>query len=155
MLRKFRLDQGLKQGEMAEILGVPQSSVSAMEHGKTNVAIVYIRKLEAKFGKELVDNYYETTKGVVMKNIRGKNNGYRNVLQEGMDAGTIAKITAIEKDLGSVKESLDTLSGEQKSAKDKADAENRVLREMIADFRVLCALNQLDCTAIMAKMPKD
>ena len=77
-LKKFRQSMGLKQSELAAILGLPQSSISSMESGKTQVSQVYINRLVEKMGITNIEEfYYDASECVSIHNEGnvGDNNG--------------------------------------------------------------------------------
>lgn len=75
-IRKLRKMKNLTQQDVAEVLKVPQSSVSAMEIGKTNVSERYIEILENTYNIKREDYMEEDRRSFVyMKNARGNQVG--------------------------------------------------------------------------------
>ena len=55
LLRKMRSDAGLRQADLAQRLGVPQSFVSKYESGERRLDIVEIRQVCQVFGISLAE----------------------------------------------------------------------------------------------------
>lgn len=127
-LLRLRTTLGLKQSQIAEVLKVPQSSISAMENGKTQVSDAYIQTLQQVFNIENINQYYDEVDQtrVVIKNNRGVNNGYGNVNQKGgaNDALILEKLASLEKDVASLK-----------TEKEEVD----LLRRQVLQFVAICA----------------
>lgn len=87
-LRQLRNSLNITQAQLAEILGVPQSSVSSMEKGRTRVSLEYIKILEERFGINRRD--FENDEPIVYVQNSGNkgggyccgtNTGYKNTLK--------------------------------------------------------------------------
>ena len=151
-LKKLRLSKGLKQSELAAILGVPQSSISAMESGKTQVSQVYINKLVEKMAiHNIEDFYYDVDESVNIHNegYVGDNNGYNNyknvTTSTSTDAIMITKISVMERDLSELKEMLH----KKDSRCDELQKEVMHLTRQLTAFQVLCARKGLDFEDIL------
>lgn len=143
-LKRLRTELGLKQSEIADVLHLPQSSVSAMENGKTEVSQQYIKQLQAHFDIRNIDDYYDEVEVVRITGNRGNNNGYKNVLTSNLDAETISNVTAIKKDVDAIKGDYETRLKKAEEKREALDAEIRELHRQITEFKVLCARNNID-----------
>ena len=143
-LKRLRNELGLKQSEIADVLHLPQSSVSAMENGKTEVSQQYVKQLQAHFNIRNIDEYYDEVEVVRITGNRGNNNGYKNVLTSGVDPETVSNITAIKKDVDTIKGDYEDRLKRAEKKRDELDAEIRELHRQITEFKVLCARNDLD-----------
>lgn len=152
-LKRLRLSKGLRQSEMAAILGIPQSSISAMESGKTQVSQVYINKLVEKLAISNIEEfYYDVDESVNIHNegYIGDNNGYNNyknvTASTSADAVMITKISVMERDLGELKEML------RKKDNRCDELQNEVMRltRQLTAFQVLCARQGLDFEDILS-----
>ena len=141
-LNRLRKELGVKQGEFAHVLGIPQSCVSEMEHGKTMVSEDHIKKLQAHYHITNIDDYYDEIEIVRIQNNKGNNNGYNNHYQSGLDSQSLAKIIAIEKDIKLLRE-------DYRINIERLEKQNEVLRDQITSFIILCAKNQLDFSDII------
>lgn len=75
-IRKLRKNKHLTQQDIADVLKVPQSSVSAMEIGKTNVSEKYIEILENTYNIKKEDYMEEDRRSFVyLRNARGNQVG--------------------------------------------------------------------------------
>ena len=75
-IRKLRKNKNLTQQDIADVLKVPQSSVSAMEIGKTNVSEKYIEILENTYNIKKEDYMEEDRRSFVyLRNARGNQVG--------------------------------------------------------------------------------
>lgn len=52
-LIRMRIDKGLSQKELAEIIGTKQSAISRLENGNYNPSIEFLSKIAHALGKEL------------------------------------------------------------------------------------------------------
>ena len=141
-LKTLRLHLGVKQREFAHVLGIPQSCVSEMEHGKTAVSEAYVKKLKENYHITDIEQFYEEVEVVKIQNNRGNNNGYNNHYQSGLDSESMARIVSMEKDINQIKE-------EFKNKIDRLEKQNEDLRDQISSFIILCAQNHLDFSDII------
>jgi putative transcriptional regulator len=62
-LEKFRKERGLKQEELAEVLGVTRQTIGSLENGKYNPSIILAYKIAKFFGKKIEEIFiYEEEK---------------------------------------------------------------------------------------------
>lgn len=102
-LYRLRKDYKLTQKDVAKMLSLPQSSVSAMENGKTSVSQRVKDILSAELSIEDIDNYNVRENVNINNNhVNGNYNGYVNgaVVDEQLQA----KIDLIMKDVSSLVE---------------------------------------------------
>jgi DNA-binding XRE family transcriptional regulator len=57
-LIELRLQQGLSQKDLAEIIGTKQSAISRLENGSYNPSIDFLSKLAHALGKEIQVKFY-------------------------------------------------------------------------------------------------
>ncbi len=69
-LKKIRMMNSITQEELAEFMGVSQSYISRLEHGKEKPSKTFIRLFSIKFLNELNENSI----GARIRNIRENNN---------------------------------------------------------------------------------
>ena len=150
-LRKLRTDLGLKQSELADALQLPQSSVSAMENGKTGVSPQYITKLQTVYHISNIDDYFEEVEVVRITGNRGNNNGYKNTLSQGLDAETVASITEIKKVVESIRSDYEARLSKAEEKREEQDLEIKELHKMLTAFQVLCARHNIDYDHIIAE----
>lgn len=150
-LNRLRTDLGLKQSDIAEVLQIPQSSVSAMENWKTNVSQAYVNTLVHKFGISNIQDYYEEYESINVTNNSGSGNGTNNKVQipGSSDPLVLARLTSIEKD-------VDTLSGRTQeriekleNKVDELERENKQLLHQLTEFKILCAKKGIDYEVII------
>lgn len=150
-LNRLRADLGLKQSGIAEVLQIPQSSVSAMENWKTNVSQAYVNTLVHKFGISNIQDYYEEYESINVTNNSGSGNGTNNKVQipGSSDPLVLARLTSIEKD-------VDTLSGRTQeriekleNKVDELERENKQLLHQLTEFKILCAKKGIDYEVII------
>ena len=151
-LKKFRQSMGLKQSELAAILGLPQSSISSMESGKTQVSQVYINRLVEKMGITNIEEfYYDASKSVSIHNEGnvGDNNGYSNyknvVTPAPTDGILLTKMAVFERDLAELKEQLI----KKDNRCDELQEEVMRLNRQLTAFQVLCARQGIDFEHIL------
>lgn len=150
-LKRLRNDLGVKQSEIASILDIPQSSVSAMENGKTVVSPTYIDKLQSKYQINNIEDYYDDVEVVRIQNNRGTNNGYKNTLTSALDAKTISSIVEIHKDVSLILSSYEERLRNIEKKRDELENENRQLHRQLTAFQVLCAKNGIDFEHLIAE----
>ena len=134
----------MKQSEIAEVLEVPKSSVSAMENGKTVASPIYVNKLQANYQINNIDEYYDEVELVRISNNRGTNNGYKNTVNSGVDSDTASRISEIKKDVEAILHTFEERLKKVEDKRDELEAENRQLHRQLTAFQVLCAKNGLD-----------
>lgn len=150
-LKRLRSDLGLKQSEIAEALEVPQSSVSAMENGKTVVSPIYINKLQVKYQVANIEDYFDEVEVVRIQNNKGTNNGYKNTVTTAMDAETISRIIEIKKDVEVMIHNYEDRLQKVEAKRDALEIENKALHNKLTAFQVLCAKNGIDFEHIIAE----
>ena len=150
-LKRLRNDLRVKQSEIAEVLEVPQSSVSAMENGKTAVSPMYVNKLQVQYQINNIDDYYDEVEVVRISNNRGTNNGYKNTVNSGLDAETVSRISDIKKDVEVMMHTFEDRLTKAENKRDELETENRRLHRQLTAFQVLCAKNGLDFEHILAE----
>ena len=102
-LYRLRKDYKLTQKDVAKMLSLPQSSVSAMENGKTAVSQRVKDILSAELSIEDIDNYNVRENVSINNNhVNGNYNGYVNGAV--VDDQLQAKIDLILKDVSSLVE---------------------------------------------------
>ena len=102
-LYRLRKDYKLTQKDVAKMLSLPQSSVSAMENGKTAVSQRVKDILSAELSIENIDNYNVRENVSINNNhVNGNYNGYVNGAV--VDDQLQAKIDLILKDVSSLVE---------------------------------------------------
>ena len=151
-LKKFRQSLGLKQSELAAILGLPQSSISAMESGKTQVSQVYINRLgEKKESTNIEEVDYDVNEIVESQNEGnvGDNNGYNNyknvVTPAPTDGILLTKMAVFERDLATLKEQF----VKKDTRCDELQEEVMRLNRQLTAFQVLCARQGIDFEHIL------
>ena len=151
-MKKFRRTFGLKQSELAAILGLPQSSISSMESGKTQVSQVYINRLVEKMGITNIEEfYYDATESVNIHNEGnvGDNNGYNNyknvVTPAPTDGILLTKMAVFERDLATLKEQF----VKKDTRCDELQEEVMRLNRQLTAFQVLCARKGIDFEHIL------
>lgn len=73
-LKRFRKDFKLKQSELQEILGIPQSFISKIENGKEPFPQIHYDKLCDRFGGSAVKKYKTDDEKINSINIVGDGN---------------------------------------------------------------------------------
>ncbi len=68
-LKKVRVLNNITQGQMADFMGVSQSYISRIEHGKENPSKTFLRLFSLKY----LNDDYENNIGFRIKSIREKN----------------------------------------------------------------------------------
>ena len=58
-LKEFRTDNKLKQSDLRNILGCTQPTISQIENGRMPMPTNFIRILNEKFGKDIIEKYIE------------------------------------------------------------------------------------------------
>lgn len=152
-IKRLRVDKGLKQSEMAELLNIPQSSISSMENGKTQVSQNYINILVEKLAIDNIDEYYYDVEEMVSinnENNTGHNNGYKNTFSQTgavADPLILTKLAVIERDLVEYNEANRKLENKR----DELEAEVKKLRDQQTEFIIRCVQNGIDISDILAK----
>lgn len=152
-LRRLRTDLRLKQSDVAQTLEIPQSSVSAMENGKTTVSPAYIDKLQEVYNIDNIDDYYDELDIVRIHNNRGNNNGYNNHYnnQMGLDAETVAKMATLDQNVSHLLSDFNERIIRLENKRDELEQENKELHRQLTAFQVLCAKNNIEFEQILAK----
>ena len=152
-LRRLRTDLRLKQSDVAQTLEIPQSSVSAMENGKTVVSPAYIDKLQQVYNIDNIDDYYDELDIVRIHNNRGNNNGYNNHYnnQMGLDAETVAKMATLDQNVSHLLSDFNERIIRLENKRDELEQENKELHRQLTAFQVLCAKNNIEFEQILAK----
>lgn len=97
-MRRLRRERGLSQQKLAEILGIPQSSISSMEKGKNRIAPDYIATCATTFNID--PNDYMEDEKMVFVDIKGSHNvGNGENNDVGMTPETIKLLTSVESQL--------------------------------------------------------
>lgn len=124
-LKRFRQDFKLTQTQLAEILHIPQSSVCAMEKGRTRVSDSYINLLVERFGINRV-NYEEgdTRSSIYIRSNGGNNNGMYNNYTE----------PAIIEQIKKAQEMLMHINDQQSERIKYLEEQNKVLQEKLNHF---------------------
>lgn len=66
-LKRFRIELGLKQKDLADLLDIKQPYLSSLENGRDGIQYKYIAILIEKFGEETV-NKYKIPNGISISN---------------------------------------------------------------------------------------
>ncbi len=151
-LKKLRLSRGLKQSDIALVLGVPQSSISAMESGRTQVSHNYVKTLVEKLAITNVEEYYhdvDENVNIYNDGTMGDNNGYnnyKNVVHSSMSDGLVlSRLSALERDLSDLKDSL-----RRKEIRcEELQREVMKLTHQLTAFQVMCAKKGIDYDDIL------
>lgn len=155
-LKKFRLELGLTQSELAAILHIPQSSISAMENGKTKVAQTYINILAEQFHVDNIESFFtelEDKVHVNNENCTGNNNGYfRDCTTSGIfDEVLLERFDKLEKEFDEYKarerERVDKLDREC----DLLRLENKSLLTQLFNLKLACVENGIDFKKIISE----
>ena len=156
-LRRLRTDLRLKQSDVAQTLEIPQSSVSAMENGKTTVSPAYIDKLQQVFNIDNIEDYNDELDIVRIHNNRGNNNGYNNHYnnQMGLDAETVAKMATLDQNVSHLLSDFNERIIRLENKRDELEQENKELHRQLTAFQVLCAKNGIEFEQILAKWGQD
>lgn len=150
-IKRLRLDKGLKQSEMAALLNIPQSSISSMEKGKTQVSQTYINILIEKLAINNIEDYYYDVEEMVSihnENVSGHNNGYNNTLSQPgsvSDSLILTKLSVIERDLAEYNEANRKLEAKR----EELDAENKTLRDQITALMIRCLKNGIEIDDVL------
>lgn len=155
-LAKLRKEKGLKQSELAEILGVPQSSISAMENFKTNVSQTYINILIEKLSIDNINDYMvERDESFYFnsENNQGDGNGYNTNVQKGLSNAAetllISKVALLEKGLDGINDKLGERLKNADAKRDELDKEIRELNHKLMALALRCAKNNVEYEDIM------
>lgn len=144
-LLRLRTDLGMKQSQIAEVLEIPQSSISAMENGKTNVSQAYVNTLVQKLSIPNIQEYYEEIEIGNISNNSGNGIGNNNNIKPaGSDPLVLARITSMEKDLGNISGNLENRIAKLEDKVDRYEEENRKLHQLLTEFKILCIKNGVD-----------
>lgn len=146
-LKTFREDHHLTQIDIAKALDVPQSSISAMESGRSRVSSIYIDTLVKKFKVENVEQYYiaDSPDTTVIRNNRGRNIGSRPEYTEHRGSSEIVttKVIDVAKDVEDIKKILEQRI---KELDERCQVKEREIRDFIAETARLKAI--LKCNNI-------
>lgn len=150
-LNRLRTDLGLKQSDIAEVLQIPQSSVSAMENWKTNVSQAYVNTLVHKFGIANIQDYYEEYESINVTNNSGSGNGTNNKVQipGSSDPLVLTRLSSIEKDVDALSGRTQVRIDKLENKVDELERENKQLLHQLTEFKILCAKKGIDYDMII------
>lgn len=139
-MQRFRTERHLSQKQLADILKIPQSSISAMESGRTRVNQTYLNTLKNNFTFN-VEDYMEEESTVFVKNVKGNNNGQNN--GNGLDSeGMKSMERMMNRMLGNAERELsryDSLMERYQAL----EAENRRLTIRVHELEILLLRNNI------------
>lgn len=142
-LYRLRKDYKLTQKAVAKMLCLPQSSVSAMENGKTAVSQRVKDILSAELSIEDIDNYNVRENVSINNNhVNGNYNGYVNgaVVDEQLQA----KIDLILKDVSSLVERREERISALESRIDTLQEQLLQKNEEIMNLKLLLLRNNIE-----------
>lgn len=142
-LYRLRKDYKLTQKDVAKMLSLPQSSVSAMENGKTAVSQRVKDILSAELSIENIDNYNVRENVSINNNhVNGNYNGYVNgaVVDEQLQA----KIDLILKDVSSLVERREERISALESRIDTLQEQLLQKNEEIMNLKLLLLQNNIE-----------
>ncbi|MBQ2980066.1 MAG: helix-turn-helix transcriptional regulator [Bacteroidaceae bacterium] len=142
-LYKLRKDYKLTQKDVAKMLSLPQSSVSAMENGKTAVSQRVKDILSAELSIENIDNYNVRENVSINNNhVNGNYNGYVNGAV--VDDQLQAKIDLILKDVSSLVERREERISALESRIDTLQEQLLQKNEEIMNLKLLLLQNNIE-----------
>lgn len=142
-LYRLRKDYKLTQKDVAKMLSLPQSSVSAMENGKTAVSQRVKDILSAELSIEDIDNYNVRENVSINNNhVNGNYNGYVNGAV--VDDQLQAKIDLILKDVSSLVERREERISALESRIDTLQEQLLQKNEEIMNLKLLLLQNNIE-----------
>ena len=142
-LYRLRKDYKLTQKDVAKMLSLPQSSVSAMENGKTAVSQRVKDILSAELTIENIDNYNVRENVSINNNhVNGNYNGYVNGAV--VDDQLQAKIDLILKDVSSLVERREERISALESRIDTLQEQLLQKNEEIMNLKLLLLQNNIE-----------
>ena len=142
-LYRLRKDYKLTQKDVAKMLSLPQSSVSAMENGKTAVSQRVKDILSAELSIENIDNYNVRENVSINNNhVNGNYNGYVNGAV--VDDQLQAKIDLILKDVSSLVERREERISALESRIDTIQEQLLQKNEEIMNLKLLLLQNNIE-----------
>lgn len=142
-LYRLRKDYKLTQKAVAKMLSLPQSSVSAMENGKTAVSQRVKDILSAELSIEDIDNYNVRENVNINNNhVNGNYNGYVNGAV--VDDQLQAKIDLILKDVSSLVERREERISALESRIDTLQEQLLQKNEEIMNLKLLLLQNNIE-----------
>ena len=142
-LYRLRKDYKLTQKDVAKMLSLPQSSVSAMENGKTAVSQRVKDILSAELSIENIDNYNVRENVSINNNhVNGNYNGYVNGAV--VDDQLHAKIDLILKDVSSLVERREERISALESRIDTLQEQLLQKNEEIMNLKLLLLQNNIE-----------
>ena len=142
-LYRLRKDYKLTQKDVAKMLSLPQSSVSAMENGKTAVSQRVKDILSAELSIENIDNYNVRENVSINNNhVNGNYNGYINGAV--VDDQLQAKIDLILKDVSSLVERREERISALESRIDTLQEQLLQKNEEIMNLKLLLLQNNIE-----------
>lgn len=126
-LKGLRTDLKISQYEVAELLGLPQSSISAMENGRTKISQETIDKLVERYGINPDDYMMEASTYIRNGVVKGRYNGNFNVVSK-----CDSKITTMYEKM--LKDCSDRYEAERKD-REAAEAKLKDAESKVEDFR--------------------
>lgn len=141
-LRKVRTAHKMSQQQMAEILKLPQSSISAMENGRTPVNQNYIDVICTTLDLNAED-YMDEESSVFVSRVKGNFNGYNNNISTGDESSSQAINMAMESMKSTINRDAHRYD-ELKKELDKIRAERDQLKEEINALRLKAALRGIE-----------
>lgn len=142
-LYRLRKDYKLTQKDVAKMLSLPQSSVSAMENGKTAVSQRVKDILSAELSIEDIDNYNVRENVSINNNhVNGNYNGYVNGAV--VDDQLQAKIDLILKDVSSLVERREERISALESRIDTLHEQLLQKNEEIMNLKLLLLQNNIE-----------
>ncbi|MBP3349535.1 MAG: helix-turn-helix transcriptional regulator [Bacteroidaceae bacterium] len=142
-LYRLRKDYKLTQKDVAKMLSLPQSSVSAMENGKTAVSQRVKDILSAELSIENIDNYNVRENVSINNNhVNGNYNGYVNGAV--VDDQLQAKIDLILKDVSSLVERREERISALESRIDTLQEQLLQKNEEIMNLKLLLLQNNIE-----------
>ena len=142
-LYRLRKEYKLTQKDVAKMLSLPQSSVSAMENGKTAVSQRVKDILSAELSIENIDNYNVRENVSINNNhVNGNYNGYVNGAV--VDDQLQAKIDLILKDVSSLVERREERISALESRIDTLQEQLLQKNEEIMNLKLLLLQNNIE-----------
>ena len=142
-LYRLRKDYKLTQKDVAKMLSLPQSSVSAMENGKTAVSQRVKDILSAELSIENIDNYNVRENVSINNNhVNGNYNGYVNGAV--VDDQLQAKIDLILKEVSSLVERREERISALESRIDTLQEQLLQKNEEIMNLKLLLLQNNIE-----------